>query len=188
MPEADALAGHGDAQGVDDLADRDALGLDERVQRPLERRGVERLDLGQRRAEPREQLDRAGRLADPLVERLFVVGELVVGREEVGEVQDVAGHLDPVARRRDEGFAPGRRSSAVAGAAIRPALSRNGSTMAAFRSSGSSCMWRSWNDCSFTASKLAGALLTRSSEKCSISSARWKCSVLSSSDQPSRAR
>ena len=70
----------------------------------------------------------------------------------------------------------------------RPAVSRYGNTSSTRRSIDSSSMWCIWNERSLAGSKPAGLFTTRSREKFSINSSGVKCSVLSSSDQPNRAR
>ena len=61
---------------------------------------------------------------------------------------------------------------------------KNGTTFATRCLIGSRCMARVSNATNFSQSKLAGALFTRSSEKCFNISSRENSSVLSSSDQP----
>ena len=74
------------------------------------------------------------------------------------------------------------------GSLTQPARCTNGKHIATFFFRSSRCMWRSWKAKSFAGSKLAGALVTRSSENDWIISSRVKSSVLSSSDQPSSKR
>jgi hypothetical protein len=72
--EADRLAGDRYPQGVDHLAQLDAALLDIVAQQGLERGGLEGLGRGQPVAEAGQQLGGLGRLAQPLLERLLVVG------------------------------------------------------------------------------------------------------------------
>ena len=58
---------------------------------------------GQPIAEAGKQLGRIA-LAQVRVEGRLIIGQMIVGLEEIGEGQDVAGHLDAVAGRGDELF------------------------------------------------------------------------------------
>ena len=83
---------------MDDPADGNALRLRERVHERVQRRRVE----GASRREPlfdAAQELRGTVLPHPLVERVLVVRELVVGQEERRVAQDVSGDLDPVTGR-----------------------------------------------------------------------------------------
>ena len=156
---------------------------------PLQRRGVERLDLGQLVAE----LARAARPRRPACGSACRRPFRRRASSSSGVKKSAKSRMSPATLIRSpaaatSGLDPGldrRRRPARRQAGLLQERQHHGRPS---RSGGSSCMWRSWNACSFTGSKLAGALFTRSSEKCSIKSPRWKCSVLSSSDQPSRAR
>src|SRR5437588_4873294 len=54
------------------------------------------LRSGQPVADPPQKPGRLGRLAKAFLKRRLVVRQLVVRHEEVGVVEDVAGHLEPV--------------------------------------------------------------------------------------------
>src|SRR4051812_25113377 len=97
--EADPLTRRRHPQGVDDVGQLDALLLHEGPDPLLQAGRVERLLRLQHLQAALQQLAGAGRLADALVERLVVDLHRLVGPEEVRVVEDVAGDLDPLARR-----------------------------------------------------------------------------------------
>ena len=126
--EADRFAGDGDADGVDDVADLDAVAVDERVRRFFQGVGGERLDaVAARRGTRIKQFDAPAGLRSRLSSVCVVICKLLVGDEEVVVVEDVAGDFHAVAGRfEDLRDVRGRVARRRIG--DKPARCRNGTT------------------------------------------------------------
>ena len=134
-PQADRLAGQGDADRMDDLADLDAFRGGEIVHQLFEGRRVERLGGGQPVAEFRQQRHRAG-CAEVLLHGFLVVNQFFVRLDEIGKRQDIAGDLDAIAGGGNDLF-DRLPLAAKGGEATSLAFSRNGTTRSIFSAAGS---------------------------------------------------